>query len=111
MARKSEIQNAFTKSIKIASSGKRTMKTVDFVVRLASFGHDWNLTEANAWIDFRKRTWRDKSRQEGESKTYNQFNPMVGIKTFSKTNCNFLFLKGYIFVIFRMILGCILKKH
>jgi hypothetical protein len=78
MARKIDIQNAFTESIKIASNGKRTIKTVDFVERLASYGHDWSLSEANAWIDFYKRTWRDKSRQEGDSKTYFQFNPNGG---------------------------------
>lgn len=78
MVRKSNMQTAFTQSIKIASSGKRTVKTVDFVERLASYGHNWSLSEANAWIDFYKRTWRDISRDEGESKTYFQFNSNGG---------------------------------
>lgn len=78
MAQKIDIQYAFSQSIKIARTGKRTVETVEFVKRLASYGHDWSLCEANAWIDFYKRTWRDISTQEGDSKTYFQFNPNGG---------------------------------
>ena len=78
VARKRDIQTAFIESIKITSSGKRTVKTVDFVERLASYGHDWSLSEANTWIDFYQRTWRDISSEEGDSKTYFQFNSNGG---------------------------------
>jgi hypothetical protein len=39
----------------------------------------FSLREANQWIKTNTVTFRDASTQEGEAKTYRQFNPNGGI--------------------------------
>lgn len=78
MGRRDDIPAAFRASIKIESSGGRTVATADFIVALARVNYDWTLKEANQWIEHYQSTFRDVSTEEGERRTFQLFNPNGG---------------------------------
>lgn len=78
MGRRDDIPAAFRASIKIESSGRRTVATADFIVALARVNYDWTLKEANKWIEHYQSTFRDVSTEEGERRTFQLFNPNNG---------------------------------
>ena len=78
MGRRDDIPAAFRASIKIESSGRRTVATADFIVALARVNYDWTLKEANNWIEHYQSTFRDVSTEEGERRTFQLFNPNNG---------------------------------
>jgi len=79
MARRADIIGAFFDSIQIEPSGRRIVKTTEFVRRLEEHNHFFSLSEANAWIALYARTFKDCSTEEGERKTYFQYDPNGGI--------------------------------
>jgi len=79
MPRRDDITYAFYNSIVIEPSGRRIVKTAEFVRRLEEYNHYFSLSEANAWIKRYAQTFRDCSTQEGERKTWFQYNPNGGI--------------------------------
>jgi len=79
MPRDYEIQEAFVSAIKREPSGRYVVTTQDFVRHLERVNWHFSLREANQWIKAHTSTFRDVSTQEGESKTYQQFNPNGGI--------------------------------
>ncbi|WP_431021976.1 DNA polymerase V [Erwinia rhapontici] len=78
MGRRDDIPAAFRASIKIESSGRRTVATADFIVALARVNYEWTLKEANQWIEHYQSTFRDVSTEEGERRTFQLFNPNNG---------------------------------
>ncbi|MFV9667893.1 DNA polymerase V [Pantoea sp. KXB25] len=56
-----------------------TVTTQEFVRQLELLNWHFSLREANQWINSNTSTFRDISEQEGEAKTYKQFNPNGGI--------------------------------
>lgn len=78
MGRRDDIPAAFRASIKIESSGRRTVATADFIVALARVNYDWTLKEANQWIEHYQSTFRDVSTEEGERRMFQLFNPNNG---------------------------------
>ncbi|NKG32132.1 DNA polymerase V [Erwinia rhapontici] len=68
----------FRASIKIESSGRRTVATADFIVALERVNYEWTLKEANQWIEHYQSTFRDVSTEEGERRTFQLFNPNNG---------------------------------
>ncbi len=79
MPRRHDILGSFLDSIVIEPSGRRIVRTADFVRRLEEENHFFSLSEANAWIALYARTFKDCSTEEGESKTYFQYDPNGGI--------------------------------
>ncbi|WP_318392401.1 DNA polymerase V [Enterobacter sp.] len=79
MARRKDIVGAFFDSIVIEPSSRRIVRTADFVRRLEEHTHFFSLSEANAWIALYARTFEDCSTEEGERKTYFQYDPNGGI--------------------------------
>lgn len=78
MARRDDIPAAFAASLKIDGKGARTVTTVDFVRNLEALNHDFGLAEANRWIKFYRSNFRDVSTEEGERRTWQQYNPNRG---------------------------------
>ena len=78
MARRDDVPLAFRASIKIETSGRRTVAPADFVSELAAVNHHWSLAEANRWIEHYQSTFRDVSTEEGERRTFQLFNPNNG---------------------------------
>lgn len=79
MPRDYEIKGAFVSAIKSKPGGGRIVTTQDFVHELERVNWHFSLREANQWIKTNTVTFRDVSTQEGEAKTYMQFNPNGGI--------------------------------
>ncbi len=79
MPRRDDILGSFHDSIVIEPSGRRIVRTADFVRRLEEHNHYFSLSEANAWIKRYAQTFRDCSTEEGERKTWFQYNPNGGI--------------------------------
>ena len=79
MPRRDDITYAFYDSIVHEPSGRRIVRTTDFVRNLEKCNHHFSLVEANAWIKFYAQTFRDCSTEEKERKTWFQFNPNGGI--------------------------------
>ena len=79
MPRDYEIKDAFVSAIKREPTGRYVVTTQDFVHQLEQVNWHFSLREANQWIKTLTVTFRDVSTQEGESKTYQQFNPNGGI--------------------------------
>ncbi|MBS6033646.1 MAG: DNA polymerase V [Pantoea sp.] len=79
MPRDYEIKDAFVNAIKREPSLGYVVTTQDFVRQLERVNWHFSLREANQWIKANTVTFRDVSTQEGESKTYQQFNPNGGI--------------------------------
>jgi len=79
MPRDYEIKDAFISAIKREPSGRFVITTQDFVHHLEQVNWHFSLREANQWIKVHTCTFKDISTQEGEAKTYAQFNPNGGI--------------------------------
>ena len=79
MPRDYEIKDAFVNAIKREPSLGYVVTTQDFVRQLERVNWHFSLREANQWIKANTVTFRDVSTQEGESNTYQQFNPNGGI--------------------------------
>ena len=79
MPRYYEIEPAFWAAMVIAPDGKKTVKTEDFVRELAKVNWFWSLSKANKWIETTVKTFRDVSTEEGERRTFMQFNPNSGL--------------------------------
>lgn len=79
MPRRDDIQGSFLDSIIIEPSGRKVVKTTDFVRNLEEHNHYFSLSEANAWIARYARTFKDCSTSEGERKTFFQYDPNGGI--------------------------------
>ncbi|PRD13964.1 DNA polymerase V [Pantoea coffeiphila] len=78
MPRDYEIHIAFKNSIRVEASGRRTVSTVDFVSELSLLHHQFSLREANQWIEHYQSSFRDVSREEGERRIFQLFNPNGG---------------------------------
>lgn len=75
MPRRYDIATAFKESIKIASNGRRTITTVDFVAALMKVNHHFTLAEANRGIEIYQHSFRDLSTEKGERRTIKLYNP------------------------------------
>lgn len=79
MPRDYEIKDAFVSAIRRSPDGGVSVTTQEFVRQLELLNWHFSLREANQWIKANTATFRDTSTQEGEAKTYRQFNPNGGI--------------------------------
>lgn len=79
MARESDIQAAFMAAMRREPGLGVIVTTQEFVHHLEKLNWHFSLREANQWIKANTVTFRDSSTQEGEAKTYKQFNPNGGI--------------------------------
>ena len=79
MARESDIKAAFMAVMRRDAGLSVIVKTQEFVHQLELVNWHFRLREANQWIKTNTVTFRDASTQEGEAKTYQQFNPNGGI--------------------------------
>jgi len=77
MPRDYEIKHAFMNAIKRDPS--LGVIVTEFVQQLEKLNWHFSLREANQWIKTNTVTFCDASTQEGEAKTYRQFNPNGGI--------------------------------
>lgn len=75
MARRYEIDAAFSEAVKISPRTGRTVTTRDFVASLAKFNWHWTPEEANRWIELYASHFRDVSTQEGSDKTFRLYDP------------------------------------
>ncbi|MBA8865613.1 hypothetical protein FHW11_002770 [Pantoea agglomerans] len=79
MPRQYEIKHAFMNAMKRDPRLGVIVTTQEFVHQLERLNWHFSLREANQWIKTNTVTFRDVSTEEGESKTYKQFNPNGGI--------------------------------
>lgn len=79
MAREGDIKAAFMAAMRREPGLGVIVRTQDFVHQLELVNWHFSLREANQWIKVNTATFRDASTQEGEAKTYRQFNPNGGI--------------------------------
>lgn len=79
MPRDYEIKHAFMNAMRRDSRQGVIVTTQEFVHQLEKVNWHFSLREANQWIKTHTVTFRDVSTQEGETKTYQQFNPNGGI--------------------------------
>ncbi|MEN4974101.1 DNA polymerase V [Pantoea eucalypti] len=79
MARESDIKAAFMAAMRREPGLGVIVRTQEFVHQLELVNWHFSLREANQWIKANTATFRDTSTQEGEAKTYRQFNPNGGI--------------------------------
>jgi hypothetical protein len=79
MPRDYEIKHAFMNAMKRDPLLGVIVTTQEFVQQLEKLNWHFSLREANQWIKANTVTFRDASTQEGEAKTYRQFNPNGGI--------------------------------
>lgn len=79
MPREYEIKSAFMKSIKRDPVQGFIVTTQEFVRQLELVNWHFSLREANRWIITNTCTFKDISTQEGEAKTYMQYDRNGGI--------------------------------
>ena len=79
MARETDIKAAFMAAMKREAGRGVIVTTQEFVRQLELVNWHFSLREANQWIKANTVTFRDDSSQEGEAKTYKQFNPNGGL--------------------------------
>lgn len=79
MPRDYEIKHAFMNAMRRDPRQGVIVTTQEFVHQLELLNWHFSLREANHWIRANTVTFRDASTQEGEAKTYKQFNPNGGI--------------------------------
>ncbi|AVV37846.1 DNA polymerase V [Pantoea vagans] len=79
MARESDIKAAFMAAMRREPGLGVIVTTQEFVHHLERLNWHFSLREANQWIKANTVTFRDASTQEGEAKTYKQFNPNGGL--------------------------------
>jgi hypothetical protein len=78
MARNYEIDSAWRASIRREPNGRQTVKTETFVSELAKVNFEWSYRQANQWIETYVTVFKDISTEEGESRTFQLFNPNGG---------------------------------
>ena len=79
MPRRSDIEIAFRASIVHERSGRRIVKTADFVQELLNVNWDLSLEEANQWIARYSTCFKDITPVHGENKTWFMYNPNGGL--------------------------------
>ncbi len=79
MPRRDDIERAFCAAIIFEPSGRRTVKTSDFVRELKRVNWDFSLKDANDWIEASVSTFKDVSTTEGEERLFMLFNPNGGL--------------------------------
>lgn len=79
MPRDYEIKDAFVNAIRREPGRGVIVTTQEFVHQLEQLNWHFSLHEANQWIKTHTTTFKDISTQEGEAKTYTQFNPNGGL--------------------------------
>lgn len=79
MSRRHYIEAAFRSSVAVEPSGRRTVRTVDFVRELKKVNWHFSLRDANAWIEASVSTFKDISPTEGEERLFMLFNPNRGL--------------------------------
>lgn len=72
--RLSDVPYAFQQAVRIAPSGKRTVRVFDFVRELARINCEWSPTVANDWIKRYEVTWRLCDEDENGNHQYYKFN-------------------------------------
>lgn len=77
--RRYDIEAAFRSAVVVEPSGRRTLRTVDFVQELKKVNWDFSLRDANAWIEASVSTFKDISPTEGEYRLFMLFNPNGGL--------------------------------
>lgn len=79
MPRRYDIEAAFRSAVVVEPSGRRTLRTVDFVRGLKKANWDFSLRDANAWIEASISTFKDISPTEGEERLFMLYNPNGGL--------------------------------
>lgn len=79
MPRRYDIEAAFRSAVVVEPSGRRTLRTVDFVQELKKVNWDFSLRDANTWIEANISTFRDISPTEGEERLFMLYNPNGGL--------------------------------
>lgn len=79
MPRRYDIETAFRSAVVVERSGRRTLRTVDFVRELKRVNWHFSLREANAWIESSVSTFKDISPTEGEKRLFMLYNPNGGL--------------------------------
>ncbi|EPJ7334312.1 DNA polymerase V [Citrobacter amalonaticus] len=79
MPRRYDIEAAFRSAVVVEPSGRRTLRTVDFVRELKKVNWDFSLRDANTWIEASISTFRDISPTEGEERLFMLYNPNGGL--------------------------------
>ncbi|WP_275223775.1 DNA polymerase V [Citrobacter farmeri] len=79
MPRRNDIESAFRSAVVIEPSGRRTVKTADFVMELKKVNWNFSLRDANAWIETSVSTFKDISPAEGEERLFMLYNPNGGL--------------------------------
>lgn len=75
MPRRYDIESAFRSAVVVDPSGRRTLRTIDFVRELKKASWDFSLRDANAWIEASISTFKDISPAEGEARLFMRYNP------------------------------------
>lgn len=78
MPRYHEIDCAWRASIMREANGRQTVTTETFVKELAKVNFHWSLRQANQWIETYVTVFKDVSPVEGESRTFQLYNPNGG---------------------------------
>lgn len=79
MPRRYDIESAFRSAVVVEPSGRRTLRTVDFVRALKKVNWHFSLRDANAWIEASVSTFKDISTTEGEDRLFMLYNPNGGL--------------------------------
>ena len=79
MPRNYEIKHAFMNAMRREPGLSVIVTTQEFMRQLELLNWHFSLREANQWIKANTVTFRKASTQEGEAKTYKQFNPNGGL--------------------------------
>lgn len=75
MPRRSDMELAFRAAIVHERSGRRSVRTSDFVRELEKVNWHLSNAEANQWIARYSRCFRDASTDHSDDKTWLMFNP------------------------------------
>lgn len=78
MPRRDDIPAAFSNSITQETSGRRIVRTTDFVRELAAVNYVWTLEQANLWIEHYQCSFTDISKEPGPDRVFYLFNPNNG---------------------------------
>lgn len=79
MPRDYEIKHSFMNAMRRKPGQGVIVTTQEFVRQLELLNWHFSQREANQWIRANTVTFRDASTEEGDAKTYCQFNPNGGI--------------------------------
>lgn len=78
MPRRDDIPAAFRNSITQEPSGRRIVRTTDFVRELAAVNYVWTLEQANLWVEHYQSSFSDISTEPGPARVFYLFNPING---------------------------------